>query len=42
MFREKISYIEEAQAYKRLITEHGLTQTEVAKKVGKKAVYDIE
>ena len=34
--RENLSYIEEAQAYKRLITEHGLTQTEVAKKVGKR------
>ena len=34
--RENLSYIEEAQAYRRLITEHGLTQTEVAKKVGKR------
>lgn len=34
--RENLSYIEEAQAYRRLISEHGLTQTEVAKKVGKR------
>ncbi len=34
--RENLSYVEEAQAYRRLITEHGLTQTEVARKVGKK------
>ena len=34
--RENLSYIEEAQAYKRLITEHGLTQTEIARKVGKR------
>ena len=34
--RENLSYIEEAQAYRRLISEHGLTQTEIAKKVGKR------
>lgn len=33
--RENLNYIEEAAAYKRLIEEHGLTQTEIAKKVGK-------
>ena len=34
--RENLSYIEAAQAYKRLITEHGLTQTEIARKVWKR------
>ncbi len=33
--RENLSYIEEAAAYKRLMEEHGLTQTEIAKRVGK-------
>lgn len=34
--REDLSFIEEAKAYRRLINEHGLTQTEVARKVGKR------
>lgn len=34
--REDLSFIEEAKAYRRLIDEHGFTQTEVAKKVGKR------
>jgi len=33
--RENLSYIEEAAAYKRLMEEYGLTQTEIAKRVGK-------
>lgn len=33
--RENLSYIEEAAAYKSLMEEHGLTQSEIAKKVGK-------
>ncbi len=33
--REDLNYIEEAYAYKQLIEEYGLTQSEVAKKVGK-------
>jgi ParB family transcriptional regulator, chromosome partitioning protein len=33
--REDLNYIEEASAYKRLMEEHGLTQTEIAKRVGK-------
>ena len=33
--RENLSYIEEAAAYKRLMEDHGLTQTEIAKRVGK-------
>lgn len=34
--RENLSYIEEAYAYKRLIDEYGLTQGELAEKIGKK------
>jgi ParB family chromosome partitioning protein len=34
--RENLSFLEEAKAYKRLIDEHGLTQTLIAQKVGKK------
>lgn len=33
--RENLNYIEEASAYKRLMEEHGLTQCEIAKRVGK-------
>ncbi|MDD3169699.1 MAG: ParB/RepB/Spo0J family partition protein [Eubacteriales bacterium] len=33
--RENLNYIEEAVAYKRLIDEYGLTQTEIAKRMGK-------
>ncbi|HVI39792.1 MAG TPA: ParB/RepB/Spo0J family partition protein [Anaerovoracaceae bacterium] len=33
--RENLNYIEEAAAYKRLMEEYGLTQTEIAKRVGK-------
>ena len=33
--RENLNYIEEASAYKRLMDEYGLTQTEIAKRVGK-------
>lgn len=33
--REDLNYIEEAAAYKRLMEDHGLTQTEIAKRVGK-------
>jgi ParB family chromosome partitioning protein len=33
--RENLSYLEEAAAYKRLMEEHGLTQMEIAKRVGK-------
>ena len=33
--REDLNYIEEAAAYKRLMVEHGLTQNEIAKRVGK-------
>ena len=33
--RENLNYIEEAAAYKRLMDEYGLTQTEIAKRVGK-------
>ncbi len=34
--RSDLSYIEEANAYKRLMNEYSLTQTEIAKKVGKR------
>ena len=34
--RENLSYIEEAVAYKRLMEDHGLTQQEIAKYIGKK------
>lgn len=34
--RENLSYIEEAYAYRRLIDEFGLTQGELAQKIGKK------
>lgn len=34
--RENLSFIEEAKAYKKLIDEHGLTQTVIAKKMGKR------
>lgn len=33
--RENLSYIEEAIAYKRLMEDHGLTQGEIARRVGK-------
>ena len=33
--RENLSYIEEAEAFSNLITEHGLTQEELADKLGK-------
>ncbi len=33
--RENLNYIEEAVAYKRLMDEYGLTQTEIARRVGK-------
>ena len=33
--RENLNYIEEAAAYKRLMDEYGLTQSEIAKRVGK-------
>lgn len=33
--RENLNYIEEAEAYSNLITEHGLTQEELADKLGK-------
>ncbi len=33
--RENLNYIEEAAAYKRLMEEYGLTQSEIAKRVGK-------
>jgi ParB family chromosome partitioning protein len=33
--REALNYIEEAAAYKRLMEEYGLTQSEIAKRVGK-------
>lgn len=33
--RENLSYIEEAMAYKRLMDDHGLTQGEIARRVGK-------
>ncbi len=33
--RENLNFIEEATAYKRLMDEYGLTQTEIAKRVGK-------
>ncbi len=33
--REDLSYLEEATAYKRLMADYGLTQTEIAKRVGK-------
>lgn len=33
--RENLNYIEEAAAYKRLMDEYGLTQTEISKRVGK-------
>lgn len=34
--RENLSFLEEARAYRRLMAEHGLTQTVIAQKVGKK------
>lgn len=34
--RENLNYIEEAYAYKNLMDEHGLTQQEIARQVGKK------
>ena len=34
--REDLNYMEEAEAYKRLMDEHGLTQQEIADRVGKK------
>lgn len=34
--REDLSFLEEAKAYKKLMDEHGLTQTLIAQKVGKK------
>ena len=34
--RENLSYMEEALAYRRLTEEYGLTQAEIARKVGKK------
>ncbi len=33
--REDLNYMEEAQSYSHLINDHGLTQEEIAKKVGK-------
>jgi len=33
--RENLNYIEEAAAYKRLMEEYGLTQSEIARRVGK-------
>jgi ParB family chromosome partitioning protein len=33
--RENLNYIEEAAAYKRLMEEYGLTQSEISKRVGK-------
>ena len=33
--RENLNYIEEAMAYKRLMDEYGMTQSEIAKRVGK-------
>ena len=33
--REDLSYIEEAEGYRNLIREHGLTQEELAQKIGK-------
>lgn len=33
--RENLNYIEEATAYKRLMEEYGLTQSEISKRVGK-------
>ncbi len=33
--RENLNYIEEAIAYRRLMEDHGLTQTEIAKRMGK-------
>lgn len=33
--RENLNYIEEAAAYKRLMEDHGLTQSEIARRVGK-------
>ncbi|MBQ8590672.1 MAG: ParB/RepB/Spo0J family partition protein [Firmicutes bacterium] len=34
--RENLNYIEEALAYRRLMEEYGLTQSEISRKVGKK------
>lgn len=34
--REDLGYMEEAQAYKKIMDEHGLTQGELAERVGKK------
>ncbi len=34
--RENLSFLEEARAYKKLMEVHGLTQTMIAQKVGKK------
>lgn len=36
--RENLSYIEEAYAYKNLMEEHGLTQQEIARQVGKSSL----
>lgn len=33
--RENLNYMEEAMAYQRLMDEHGLTQSEIARRVGK-------
>lgn len=33
--RENLNYIEEAEAYKKLMDDYGLTQTDIAKKMGK-------
>ena len=33
--RENLNYMEEAQAYQRLMVDHGLTQSEIARRVGK-------
>lgn len=33
--RESLNFVEEAEAYRKLMEEHGLTQVEIAKKVGK-------
>lgn len=33
--RENLNYIEEAEAYRKLMNDYGLTQTEIAKKMGK-------
>lgn len=33
--RENLNYMEEAQAYQRLMVDHGLTQSEIARRMGK-------